>query len=473
MKKLSIRLIITLWFGLVLVIITAAMSAAILYISSSVLKDTIRNELVLTVESNADEVAFRTVTSSHDTDQYVSGYRYLEYNGGYLEIDEDFLNCRNGVYCAVYSEDGVLIYGENPIAYSTAKLDYSDGSIRSVSYDGVIHFVYDKQLELSYGQVLWIRGTVSAESGSSQLSNIIRLTLLLIPTFVVIAIIGGYIIAGKALHPVKKIAEATAEIERGSDLKKRIEIGDGSDEIHMLADSVNSMISRLDKSFESEKRFSSDVSHELRTPVSVISAQCEYTLEKPRKTNEYEEALMVISRQTEKMSKMISDMLDFTRLETKSDRYGKTAVDFSELVKLTCMDFERIHSKNISLEYSIEDNIMTEGSYELLQRLVSNLVSNAFRYGKENGLVKVSLSADGKEACLCVSDNGIGIKTEDIDRIFDRFYQADSSRSSGGTGLGLAIAKEIAEFHGGRISVSSRLGEGSEFRFIMKAQKNH
>lgn len=468
MKTLSIRVKITLWFGLVLVFITAAMSTAILYISSSVLKKTIQDELILTVESNADDVDFRTLSTLHDAEHAESGYRYLEYNGGYLEIDDGFLDSRNGVYCSVYSMEGNLVYGENPIAYATAELGYADGIVNSVPYDKVDYFVYDKLLELSYGQKLWLRGIVSAESGSSQISNIIRLTLLLLPTLVVIAVVGGYLIAGGALRPVKKIAEATAEIERGSDLKKRIEIGKGSDEIHVLADSVNSMIIRLDKAFESEKRFSSDVSHELRTPVSVISAQCEYTLEKPRQPEEYQDAMKVISRQTEKMSRMISDMLDFTRLETKSDRYVKSEVSLSELVLMACMDFERIGQKNITLNTDVEDDIKVIGNYELLQRLVNNLISNAFRYGRENGWVNVTLSSDNESAVLSVQDNGIGIKSEDIEKIFDRFYQADSSRSSGGTGLGLALAKEIAEFHGGRISASSSLGEGSEFIFVMK-----
>ena len=98
MKKLSIRLKITLWFGAVLVLITAAMSAAILYISSSVLSKTIRDELVLTVESNADEVSFRTHETLHDAEHAESGYRYLEYNGGYLEIDDGFLDSRNDVF---------------------------------------------------------------------------------------------------------------------------------------------------------------------------------------------------------------------------------------------------------------------------------------------------------------------------------------------------------------------------------------
>ena len=131
------------------------MSAAILYISSSVLSKTIRDELVLTVESNADEVSFRTHETLHDAEHAESGYRYLEYNGGYLEID--------------YAEDGSLVYGENPIAYATAELNYTDGNISSVPYEGVKYFVYDKLLELSYGAEALAQG--KRISGVGKLSD--------------------------------------------------------------------------------------------------------------------------------------------------------------------------------------------------------------------------------------------------------------------------------------------------------------
>ena len=140
-----------------------------MYISSSVLSKTIRDELVLTVESNADEVSFRTHETLHDAEHAESGYRYLEYNGGYLEIDDGFLDSRNDVFCAVYAEDGSLVYGENPIAYATAELNYTDGYISSVPYEGVKYFVYDKLLELSYGAEALAQG--KRISGVGKLSD--------------------------------------------------------------------------------------------------------------------------------------------------------------------------------------------------------------------------------------------------------------------------------------------------------------
>ena len=168
------------------------------------------------------------------------------------------------------------------------------------------------------------------------------------------------------------------------------------------------------------------------------------------------------------MNKMISQMLEFTRLETNSDRYEKNKVDFSELIKLTCLDFQYIKEKNISLESSVEEGISVCGNYELLTRLVSNLLSNAYRYGKENGHIKVTLTSVGDEVRLSVADDGIGIANEDKEKIFDRFYQADKSRSGSGTGLGLSLVKEIAEFHAGRVTVESEPGKGSIFSYYMK-----
>lgn len=122
------------------------------------------------------------------------------------------------------------------------------------------------------------------------------------PLLLILAVLGGYWIAGRALRPIQTITAAAAEIGSGRDLKKRIALGAGRDELHRLADTFNAMFDRLDKAFESERQFTSDASHELRTPVSVIRAQCEYTLERDRSPEEYREALEVIFRQSKRMT---------------------------------------------------------------------------------------------------------------------------------------------------------------------------
>ena len=466
MKRLSIRFKITLWFSIMLIAITAVIIGVILYINSEVLKKDIQGELITVVEDNIDEIEYYNLVQDASPDG--DGDYYIEYNGGFLEIDDDFLDTVNGNYTALYFYDGMLVYGENPAWSETSDIYFEDSKVRTVKGSSDTYYIYDRKLDREGLEGLWLRGIVSSQSGVSRLNSIIKMLLLVLPAFVIVAIAGGYIIAVRILKPINYISEAASEICEGNDLKKRIELENGKDELHRLADAINSMIGRLYKSFEAEKRFSSDASHELRTPVSVISAQCEYTLEKPRTVDEYTQALTVVRRQADKMNKMISQMLEFTRLETNSDRYEKNKVDFSELIKLTCLDFQYIKEKNISLESSVEEGISVCGNYELLTRLVSNLLSNAYRYGKENGHIKVTLTSVGDEVRLSVADDGIGIANEDKEKIFDRFYQADKSRSGSGTGLGLSLVKEIAEFHAGRVTVESEPGKGSIFSYYMK-----
>ena len=201
--------------------------------------------------------------------------------------------------------------------------------------------------------------------------------------------------------------------------------------------------------------------------MAVILAQCELTLEQERSTAEYEEALRLIRRQSRRMSKMINDMLDFTRLEAGGTRYVKEAVDLTELVSSVCEDMALIREQDITLQYEAEAGVTCMGSRELLSRLLSNLIGNAYRYGKENGHIWVRLWREGEEVRLSVADDGIGIPMEEQDRIFRRFYQADRSRSGTGAGLGLSMAYEIAKFHGGALRVESEPDRGSTFTFSM------
>jgi signal transduction histidine kinase len=161
-------------------------------------------------------------------------------------------------------------------------------------------------------------------------------------------------------------------------------------------------------------------------------------------------------------------MLAFTRLERATDRYPMQSLDLSALVRDACEDLSLIREKGITLTAGIADGVTVRGNPELLSRLLTNLVGNAYRYGRADGHIRVDLSTADGDALLRVTDDGIGISEDDRTKIFDRFYQADPSRSDAGSGLGLAMASEIARFHGGSLSVESRLGEGSVFTFRMK-----
>lgn len=469
MKNLSIRLKITLWFAVALFVIVAITYVVILTVSNQVIQKTIRDTLLHTVEDNVDEVEFYTDISQVDIANSVD--HFIMYNSGYLEVDDDFLDEVNDVYTALYLSDGTLMYGENPLAVALADLEFSDSEIRERTVNGELYYILDRHLTQKGLEDLWLRGVVSEHQGEVQMHEISTLSLIILPIILIAAVLGGYFIAKRMLRPIKQITNAAENISRGGDLKKRIELDRGKDELHQLADSFNNMIARLDESFEAERQFTSDVSHELRTPMSVIMAQCEYTLDEERTPQEYERALRLIRRQGRKMTKLINDMLDFVRLERRGTNYQIEKLNLSALVNSVCEDMSLIRERGISLEHEVEDEIWVNGNPALLSRLLSNLISNAYRYGKDDGHIKVRLKKSQDEVTLSVSDDGIGISREDKEKIFRRFYQADSSRTGSGTGLGLSMVKEIASFHGGSMSVESEPGKGSEFTFHLPVKE--
>lgn len=460
MKNLSVRLKITLWFTIILVFAVFCTYVIVFSVNRQMIQKTIRDELIRTVEDNVDEVEY--YKSIGNIDPYEVDY-YMAFRDGYLEIDDDFLGRVNEVYTSLYNENTVLLYGENPISRQTADTGFVDSRIQKLTVHSTLYYVYDRELTSQGLEGLWLRGIVSEDQGMAEMSAITQLLLLFLPVYVIISVIGGYLFAKRILRPIQEISDSARQIGSSGDLKKRIEIGEGKDELHQLAGSFNDMFERLEEAFDAERQFTSNVSHELRTPVSVIKAQCEIALEETRSVEEYEQALQTIRRQNRKMSKLINDMLDFSRLERRAESYVRELVDMSELVRSICFDMALIKDKNIILEYETEDDVAIQGNRQLLSRLLVNLISNAYRYGRENGRIFVSLKQERENVRLIVSDDGIGIAPEEQPKIFRRFYQADNSRTGVGTGLGLSMVHEIVQFHGGNIYVESEPGKGSRF----------
>ncbi|MCD8155406.1 MAG: ATP-binding protein [Clostridiales bacterium] len=491
LKKRSIQMKITLWFSAALIVVVALTYFVILSVSRQTIQKTIRDTLITAVENNVDEVEYYSSASLVVTDGDVD--YYLQHGDGYIEIDDDFLDEVNDIYTSLCQQDGTLLYGENPIILETAEMDFVDSQVQRIRVDGILYYVFDRKLEEEGLEGLWLRGIVSETQGEVELSAISRTSLILQPSLVLLAIVGGWLIARRMLRPIREISSTAAQIRQGDDLKKRIDLGEGKDELHQLATQFNEMFTRLEDSFQAQQQFVSDASHELRTPVSVIIAQCELALEEVCTGDEYREALEVILRQSRKMSRLIGDMLDFTRLELQPERYKKEDFDLTALVEDVCQDMALIREKGIALTCEAEEGIHIRGNRELMTRLLMNLVSNAYRYGREDGFIKVRLAvrrevssveetreearkaASGKsrnssagEILLSVQDDGVGIPEEEQENIFRRFYQVDAARSGKGTGLGLAMVREIASFHNGEVTVKSTPGQGSTFSLVLR-----
>lgn len=466
MKKRSIRMKITLWFAGALILIVSLTYGVVLSVSRQVMQKTVRDGLIETVESNVGDIEYYDSLDEMKLADDVD--HFMVWKNGYLEVDDDFLNQVNGIYTALYDSEKNLLYGENPIALESRELPLGNALIRKLSLQTGRYYIFDRKLDGEGLDGLWLRGVVSEEQTKLEMLAITRLSLILMPVLMVLALLGGYGIAGRMLRPVRKISETAEEIVSGNDLKKRIDVGEGQDELHQLATGFNSMFARLDQAFEMEKQFTSDVSHELRTPVAVIQAQCELMRGEEKPLEEYQHAMTVIERQSRKISKLIEDLLVYSRLERKTDKYPKEYISVSEIVSSVCEDMALIRTNGITLTSQVQENISCLGNRMLLTRLLVNLISNAYRYGRENGHIEVKLEQKASELRLSVADDGIGIAPEEQEKIFRRFYQVDASRTGEGTGLGLSMVQQIAEFHSGTIEVESVPGKGSLFTFSMQ-----
>ncbi len=312
---------------------------------------------------------------------------------------------------------------------------------------------------------IWVRGIVKANGVDGVWAVLVRLAVLILPLLVLLCLLGGRVITKRALSPIRLLNDAVEEIHGGKDLTKRIVLTDGDPMIAGLAENFNEMFSRLQMSFESERQFSGDVSHELRTPTAVILAECEYQLARDVLDEEDVEGFENIRKQAESMKTLISQLLEMTRMEQNKDQILFECEDFSVLVHSVCDDSQSLDEKGIILHRDIDDGIFMNMDVLLMTRLVVNLMNNAYTYGKENGNITVSLKKDANNVRLTVSDDGVGIAEEHIDKIWNRVYRVDKARSreKGCSGLGLPMVRQIAELHGGSVSLKSEIGKGSTF----------
>ena len=279
----------------------------------------------------------------------------------------------------------------------------------------------------------------------------------------------GYLLTRRAFRPVRQITRTAREIGAGRDLSRRIGLGEGRDEIHTLAGEFDAMFARLEDAFTREKQFTDDASHELRTPVAVILSQSEYALAHPGDPQETEAALQSIHAKAGEMAALLAQLLLLARADKGRQAVAREAVDLSELAAMVAeTEAEQAAARGIELRTGIEPGVTVQGDETLLMRLFINLLENGIRYGRPGGWLKLTLRRrEGDAAVAVVADNGIGIAPEDLDHIWQRFWQADPARSGGGAGLGLAMVRWIAEAHGGTVTVESTPGEGSAFTFTM------
>lgn len=443
MTRVSIKLKITLWFILFMLILASIVFAFISLMSKTESHRNLQKALVSMVQENAKEV---------------------EYDSGVFEIEDDFVAYRNGLYCLILDEDGMALGGRTP-EDELEKLPLEDDTVRKVTANGEAYLIYDLKV-MDKKREIRLRGIVSESAGAIETASLYDSILISIPLLFVLAAAGGYFLAGRSLRPIRAINRTAEEIGSSGDLSKRIAIDENGDELHRLAGTFNHMFDKLERNFEAERQFTADASHELRTPITTILAQCEYAFENAAGEKELYEIIGDIQKQGYRMSRLVESLLFYTRLEQQTETPAFEEMDLSACARNDCEEQLHFSEKGVALSEDIQPDIRLEADAMLISRMLENLIRNAYRYGREGGTIRVSLRKEGNEIILRVADDGIGITPEDIPKIWNRFYRADKSRTYGegsGLGLGLSLVKQIVRLHNGWIEAESEPGKGSVF----------
>lgn len=229
----------------------------------------------------------------------------------------------------------------------------------------------------------------------------------------------------------------------------------------------------LKEAYDKQKQFAADASHELRTPLAVLMSSAELLLADPSIQNPFlRQVLEDVKSEVKKMTNLVSELLMVARSDNNALKVKIQRIDLAEILGQVVRTMAPIaEKKNIRLVGENFNKLMINADEQKIKQLAIILVDNAIKYTLEGGTVLVEMdNSDGKRAVFSVMDSGIGIAAEDLDKVFERFYRVDKARSRemGGNGLGLAIASEIIKIHDGKISVASKLGEGTKFTVELK-----
>ena len=268
------------------------------------------------------------------------------------------------------------------------------------------------------------------------------------------------------LRSVDAAAHSAHVISSGRKLRERLFVPSNEDEIARLARAFNELLDKLESAHGMQQRLLADASHELRTPLTVLRGEIEVALRRERPAEEYREVLESSREEIERLTKLTENLLSLARSDAGEGLVTREPVDVSSLGRLVVNAMSSLaKEKRITLTVDASEPVWVEGDSVALERVGLNLVENAIRYSPAGESVTMGVRTEGSEAIWIVSDTGPGIGAEHLPHLFERFYRVDKARARqhGGAGLGLAIVEALVKAHGGSVSVSSLVGQGTTF----------
>ena len=294
------------------------------------------------------------------------------------------------------------------------------------------------------------------------LKNILLITF---PLILILLFLIARFFAGRSIKPVGTIIETSSQITKDN-LQTRIPLPQNKDELYVLSENINNLLSRIENAIDREKQFTSDASHELRTPLAVIKGTMEVLIRKPRNQQEYEEKILFCISEVDRLNHMVDQLLLLARFENQKQNVKQETIYLNALVLDNLTRFsEKSESKKLKIKTQFSEDYYLISDNYLVSIIISNLISNAIKYSNPNGEIAIELGKTSDVVTFSITDYGVGIAKNDLDKIFNSFYRSDVSNHPEikGTGLGLSIVKRLCDLLRIKISVESRINEKTKF----------
>lgn len=285
--------------------------------------------------------------------------------------------------------------------------------------------------------------------------------------FILPVILGAIVFTQKIIKPISSVIQNMDDITT-ENLEMRLPNPKSNDEIEKLTLTFNNLLDRLHQSFKRERQFIEDIAHELKTPIATLKGGIELTLSKDRSNTEYKRTLKETLIDTDRISKLVSNLLDLAWVGMSQNTLNNKQFNLSEVTNdLAQIALKLGLQKNIVVNIDIDKNIKIYGDESKISRAILNLIDNAIKYTSSNKNVLISLKQLKRTIILTIRDEGVGISKSDLEHVFERFYRGSKTAKTLGSGLGLAIAEGIIKTHNGDIKIESKIGKGTIVKVIL------
>lgn len=321
-------------------------------------------------------------------------------------------------------------------------------------------------MRLRSGENVRVLLTRDRTDDQALLSAYLRSTLFVLPLLLLLIGLGAWWLVQRGLAPLKQFSHVAAKVTT-QDLTHRLAVNNLPKELAELAQSFNVMLDRLDAGVQQLSQFSDDLAHELRAPLTNLMGKTQVTLSRARPPEDYKAVLESNIEEFERLARIVYDMLFLAQVGHPSARASFTTVSLAQEAERV-MELFALSAEEKHLSLTLSGNAQVQGDRLMIQRALSNLLSNAIRHSPEGGCIPLRVEACANTVSLSVSNAGPGIDAHHLPHVFERFYRADSSRArtEGGTGLGLAIVQSIMTLHQGLADVHSQPGGFTLFRLV-------